>query len=487
MCPEQLGSFAHALQPEAPVLGPLVEPSAIVADEQPQLGVGPFEAHSNEGRVGVLSDVVESFLENPHELGLGSRGQSRKLTLGREFGRQREAARKSSTNRPTTSTSGPDCSSDRIAITASRASTRLEFERPDDFVCEVSRLRLELSRLDQTARLQLREPQILRQPVVDLPREPGPLLERRGGHFSVAETAEINVRGAQRAHAGAGIGFDPEQDDAVERDPQDLPGRDERTQAAGIEGDVELAERRHDEAEREIGVGDRPATDVEDPVDRRAAEEHEADERLDERSQQRNSRRLRARARGGEMLEVGHRNERRQAATDQHGSRHQPHDDHRGKDAEHHDRRFAERDAAEGEHPADEEQQPAGEPCDRRCIERDLAGLLDRQSERVIEPGDLDPEKDRALPGQWHERRGLEDHPDLASLLVSNPARRLTASVAPVAIVFTTSSTGSELTTNRRLGLTSVAALRRMRRTTVTARTPSRCVASRPSRCLSIT
>ena len=73
--------------------------------------------------------------------------------------------------------------------------------------------------LRQPAVLELGEPEVLRQSVVDLTRQPGPLLERGGRQLGIAEAAQLDVRLAQCPQVVAAVDHEPDEQHDVEGEP----------------------------------------------------------------------------------------------------------------------------------------------------------------------------------------------------------------------------------------------------------------------------
>src|SRR5213592_2791435 len=77
---DQVRAFGHALQPvPADARRGRIEALPVVAHGQDEVAVLPLRAHAHECRIGVLADVVERLLDDPHQLGLAPDGQPRKV------------------------------------------------------------------------------------------------------------------------------------------------------------------------------------------------------------------------------------------------------------------------------------------------------------------------------------------------------------------------------------------------------------------------
>ena len=92
--------------------------------------------------------------------------------------------------------------------------------------------------------LELGEPQVLGQAVVQLAREARALLERGALGLGDAQPVERGVGAAQRAQVGARLGVDAQQQDHEEGQAQRLTRRDQAAVDARVEEEVDLRERR---------------------------------------------------------------------------------------------------------------------------------------------------------------------------------------------------------------------------------------------------
>ena len=170
-------------------------------------------------------------------------------------------------------------------------------------VGEPLRLVLERGDLGQSALLELRVPQVLRQAVVDLARESRPFLERRGDELGLGQAPDLHRRRPELGEVVPAVDDDPDEQDPVEGQAQQIPGRDDRGVAARVDRVVHLAERGDHEARRQERVAGTAAAPVGAMREQRGDDERGTDQALQhDQHRSRSGRQGRGRV-GGDRVE----------------------------------------------------------------------------------------------------------------------------------------------------------------------------------------
>ena len=137
----------------------------------------------------------------------------------------------------------------------------------------------------QPADLELGDPEVLGQPVVQLPGEPGALLEHRAVRLGILEPLELQVRLAQRTHGCPGRGLDPEEERDVEGETQQVATGDHARIRPRIERQPRLGEGREDQADRQVRLADVAVAEVETPGESSRPEEERERGEVDQDAQ----------------------------------------------------------------------------------------------------------------------------------------------------------------------------------------------------------
>ena len=241
------------------------------------------------------------------------------------------------------------------------------------------------TKADQASLLELGVPQVLGQPVVDLAREARALLESGGGELRVMEPSQLGVSLAQLVDIGSALCPKADEQDGVEGDAQDVPAGHQRGVRARVDGEVELAEGRDHQPDRQV-AGRHPARPSRDAqVEEGGGEIEPTDCRVEEEQRQARTRKL-----GMERAALAHEGERpltqerRQAiGEDEPDHGHQQHQRDRG---EHH------RPCGQAAQPGGRRgegtggQQPGGEQAaDPLHVDGELAGSRERDAGLDVE------------------------------------------------------------------------------------------------------
>ena len=177
---DQRRTLPHARQPErGPPDDLRVEPAAVVTDDQDETPVLHGGPHPDDGRVRMAPHVVERLLRDPQRLRLGPGRQPGKVGLRLELGAQAEAVREL-VHGPRHHL-GERARRRRRQAQGGHGLLGLDESRVDRLAQLIGQgvaLRPEARQGGQAPRLQLGQPQVLRQPVMELPGESGALLER---------------------------------------------------------------------------------------------------------------------------------------------------------------------------------------------------------------------------------------------------------------------------------------------------------------------
>ena len=170
-----------------------------------------------------------------------------------------------------------------MATTARRASASASSMAPSTSSLELLRVGRQAGHLREAALLELRVPQVLRQAVVDLARQPGTLLERGGDELGCGQAAHLHGRRAQVGADRRDARSRPRpSSSAVEGQPQQVADGHQAGVAAGVDGAVHLAEGGDQQAGREQGIPRPTAAAVGPMRQQRRDEEAGADQALDD-------------------------------------------------------------------------------------------------------------------------------------------------------------------------------------------------------------
>ena len=198
----------------------------------------------------MTSDVRHRLLGNPEDLGLGPWCDVRRVVA-----RERELDAKPESVAEVLGGSADQVAEARVGVrrAAQGGNSRARIAKPDvdRRDCVMGRtpgLHGQAVHARQLAGPQLRQPEVLRQPVVQLARQPCALLERRPFDVGVAQLGELDVCRPQLAETGPDRALEAEQQGDGTRQPQQVGGRDLAGMGARVEGPVQLAQSRRTRA-----------------------------------------------------------------------------------------------------------------------------------------------------------------------------------------------------------------------------------------------